>query len=76
VQPGVEDFDMRALEARATGAPVIARREGGASETVTDAVTGVLVEGDDHQAWAAALREFRPTCSIRSPCQRSPRTQN
>jgi glycosyltransferase involved in cell wall biosynthesis len=55
---------------------VIARRAGGASETVTDAVTGVLVEGDDHQAWAAALREFRPTCSIRSPCQRSPRTQN
>jgi glycosyltransferase involved in cell wall biosynthesis len=60
VQPGVEDFGMLALEARAAGTPVIARHEGGASETVIDSVTGVLIEGDDLGVWAGALREFRP----------------
>lgn len=39
--PGVEDFGITPLEAMASGAPVIAAREGGASETVTDQ-TGIL----------------------------------
>ncbi len=39
--PGVEDFGITPLEAMAAGAPVIAYREGGASETVTDR-TGIL----------------------------------
>lgn len=44
VFPPVEDFGLMPLEAMASGAPVIANRVGGASETVLDAVTGALVD--------------------------------
>lgn len=36
ILPGVEDFGIVVVEARAAGAPVIALGEGGATETVTD----------------------------------------
>lgn len=41
VFPGVEDFGITPLEAMAAGAPVIALREGGVTETVTEK-TGVF----------------------------------
>lgn len=44
VFPAVEDFGIMPLEAMAAGAPVIGNRRGGASETITDGTTGVLVE--------------------------------
>lgn len=44
--PGEEDFGIVPLEAMASGRPVIAYRAGGALETVTPGVTGVLF---DHQ---------------------------
>ncbi|WP_028707790.1 glycosyltransferase [Propionicicella superfundia] len=44
VFPPVEDFGIMPLEAMAAGAPVIARRQGGAAETVLDKVTGALVD--------------------------------
>ena len=44
--PGIEDFGMVPVEAQACGAPVVARRGGGACETVVDSVTGVLVDAE------------------------------
>lgn len=42
--PGEEDFGIVPVEAQACGAPVIAMRSGGATETVIDGVTGMLVD--------------------------------
>jgi len=50
-----ETFGLVALEAAASGVPVIARAAGGLREAVIDGVTGLLVEGDDPAVWAAAV---------------------
>jgi glycosyltransferase involved in cell wall biosynthesis len=55
VHPQVEDFGMAAVEAQATGCPVIALNAGGAAETVTRA-TGVLFEGQRVDALLDAVR--------------------
>ncbi|MBL5972305.1 MAG: glycosyltransferase [Candidatus Leucobacter sulfamidivorax] len=49
-----ETFGLVALEAAASGVPVVARAAGGLREAVVDGVTGLLVEGDDPAVWAAA----------------------
>ena len=51
-----ESFGVAALEASATGVPVVASRIGGVPEVVVDGVTGVLVESKNAQALADALR--------------------
>jgi len=56
VMPGVEDFGMVPVEAQASGRPVVALAQGGAVESVIDAVTGVLVRDPSVEAFAAALR--------------------
>jgi glycosyltransferase involved in cell wall biosynthesis len=53
--PGVEDFGMVPVEAQACGTPVVALRAGGACETVQDEVTGVLVDEESAQKFAAGL---------------------
>jgi glycosyltransferase involved in cell wall biosynthesis len=53
--PGVEDFGMVPVEAQACGTPVVALRAGGACETVQDEVTGVLVDDESVQGFAAGL---------------------
>jgi D-inositol-3-phosphate glycosyltransferase len=50
-----ESFGLVALEAQACGRPVVATDVGGLRHTVRDQVTGLLVPGQDLQAWAAAL---------------------
>jgi glycosyltransferase involved in cell wall biosynthesis len=57
--PGEEDFGIVPVEAQACGRPVVALARGGALETIVDGVTGVLVEGADPAAWAAAVRQVR-----------------
>lgn len=54
--PGEEDFGIVPVEAQACGRPVIALARGGATETVLDGETGLLVPDDTVPAWAAALR--------------------
>jgi glycosyltransferase involved in cell wall biosynthesis len=55
VFPGLEDFGIIPVEAMAAGTPVVARRAGGAMETVVDGSTGMLVDGDDPQPWSEAI---------------------
>lgn len=54
-----ETFGLVALEAAASGIPVIARAAGGLKEAVIDGETGVLIasehETDDPAEWAAAI---------------------
>jgi glycosyltransferase involved in cell wall biosynthesis len=50
--PGVEDFGMVPVEAQACGCPVVAFGEGGATETVMDGETGVLVSDRSVEAFA------------------------
>ncbi|MBC9927029.1 MULTISPECIES: glycosyltransferase [unclassified Leucobacter] len=53
-----ETFGLIALEAAASGVPVIAAADaGGLREAVLDGETGLLIEGRDPATWAAAIRE-------------------
>lgn len=67
--PQVEDFGIVAVEAQACGLPVVARRAGGAMDTVVDGVTGVLVEDPTPAAIADAAR----ACAALDPmdCRRN-----
>ncbi len=51
-----ESFGMVAVEAMASGTPVIASRVGGLAHTVHDGETGYLLPHDDVRAWAGKLR--------------------
>jgi glycosyltransferase involved in cell wall biosynthesis len=57
--PGVEDFGLVPVEAQGCGCPVVALAEGGASETVLDGETGVLVRERSTEAFAAGIRRVR-----------------
>lgn len=53
-----ETFGLVALEAAASGVPVIARDAGGLREAVVAGTTGVLIAGDDPEVWASTIREM------------------
>ncbi len=50
-----ESFGLVALEAQASGTPVVAAAVGGLTVAVADGVSGVLVNGHDAGDWAGAL---------------------
>jgi D-inositol-3-phosphate glycosyltransferase len=50
-----ESFGLVALEAQACGRPVVASDVSGLRHTVRDQVTGLLVNGQQPDAWADAL---------------------
>ncbi|MDA4107980.1 glycosyltransferase family 4 protein [Mycolicibacterium holsaticum] len=54
----VEGLGIVYLEASATGVPVVAGRSGGAPETVRDGETGLVVDGWDVGAIAAAVSDL------------------
>jgi len=53
--PGEEDFGIVPVEAQACGRPVVALGRGGATETVVDGQTGVLVDGLSADAFADGI---------------------
>jgi glycosyltransferase involved in cell wall biosynthesis len=57
VVPNVEEFGIAAVEAQASGRPVVAIDAGGARETVVHGRTGLLVPDGDPGALALALRQ-------------------
>jgi glycosyltransferase involved in cell wall biosynthesis len=57
VMTSVEEFGIAAVESQAAGRPVIARRGGGALETILDGVTGCFWSGGP-QALASAVLAF------------------
>lgn len=57
VVPNIEEFGIAAVEAQASGRPVIAVEGGGALETTIPGVTSVLLPFGDVHALAEAMRE-------------------
>jgi glycosyltransferase involved in cell wall biosynthesis len=55
---GSDESCRAALEAMAAGRPIVARRVGALPETVIHGVTGLLVEGEEPDAVAAALERL------------------
>jgi len=60
LHPQEEDFGITAVEAMASGRPVIAYRRGGAQETVIDGVTGEFIEEQSWEELANLIIRFRP----------------
>jgi glycosyltransferase involved in cell wall biosynthesis len=55
VFPAEEDFGIVPVEAQACGTPVVAYGAGGVLDTVVPGVTGVLVEAQDEDSFAAGI---------------------
>jgi glycosyltransferase involved in cell wall biosynthesis len=65
-----EDFGLTAVEAMASGKPVIAPAEGGYLETVVPGETGVLIEGISAEKIAGAVRSLKDTVGrFRMACE-------
>jgi glycosyltransferase involved in cell wall biosynthesis len=56
VMPNVEEFGITAVEAQASGRPVLAADGGGARETVLEGETGIFVPPDDPRALSRAMK--------------------
>jgi len=60
-----EGFGLIFLEANACGKAVIGGRAGGAVDAIIDGETGLLVDGDDTDAIAAAIRSLLGDATLR-----------
>ncbi len=58
IYPQEEDFGITAVEAMASGRPVIAYKRGGAMETVQDGVTGIFFNEQTIGSLAQAINNF------------------
>ncbi|MEK7606670.1 MAG: glycosyltransferase [Patescibacteria group bacterium] len=60
LHPQIEDFGITAIEAMASGRPVIAYAAGGATETILDGVTGVFFQEQNWEHLLDAIVKFQP----------------
>jgi D-inositol-3-phosphate glycosyltransferase len=60
-----ESFGLVALEAQASGTPVVATAVGGLVDVVEDGVTGFLIEGRDPSAFAGRIGELLESPALR-----------
>ena len=60
-----ESFGLVAVEAQATGTPVLAAAVGGLTTVVRDEHSGLLIEGHEPRDWAAALRRLIEDADLR-----------
>jgi D-inositol-3-phosphate glycosyltransferase len=60
-----ESFGLVALESQACGTPVVAARVGGLVTTVSDGISGLLVDGHDPQRYADVLSELLADAELR-----------
>ncbi len=58
IYPQIEDFGITAVEAMASGTPVIAFGKGGALETVKDMETGIFFHEQNPESLIEAIRRF------------------
>jgi glycosyltransferase involved in cell wall biosynthesis len=72
VVTAVEEFGIAAVESQAAGRPVIARKAGGALETIADGVTGCWWSGGP-EALAQAVLEFADQAVDPQACVRNAR---
>lgn len=70
-----ESFGLVAVEAQATGTPVVAAAVGGLTTVVSDGESGLLVEGHEPRDWAAALRRLVDEPDLLARLQRGARVQ-
>jgi glycosyltransferase involved in cell wall biosynthesis len=69
IVPSMEEFGITAVEAQASGRPVIAAAAGGALETVLDGETGTLAQLDDVDSFQRAIEgidalDFEPRRAV------------
>ena len=70
-----ESFGLVAVEAQATGTPVVAAAVGGLTTVVSDGESGLLVEGHEPRDWAAALRRLVDEPDLLARLQQGARAQ-
>ena len=70
-----DPFPRAVLEAMAAGRPVASFRSGGAAEMVVDGETGILVEGGDVAAFAAAIARLANDAALREGMGAAGRTR-
>jgi glycosyltransferase involved in cell wall biosynthesis len=69
----IEEFGIAAVESQAAGRPVIARRGGGALETVVDGVTGCFWSGGPAELASTVLRFDDASVDVRACTQNAAR---
>jgi len=70
-----ESFGLVAVEAQATGTPVVAAAVGGLTTVVRDGVSGLLVEGHDPEDYARAIGRVVAQPKLRSSMSMAARAQ-
>ena len=71
VVTATEEFGIAAVEALASGRPVIALGEGGVRESVTEGVTGTFFAACEPDVLAAAVEAFDPGAIDPADCRRA-----